>query len=68
LKRIRHAKDIWATEYRRVGGDTPAFEHLQFYFKDYAEPRCPLGGTYTYGILDHWPKCSIPGHLLEEAR
>jgi RNA polymerase sigma factor (sigma-70 family) len=29
-------------------------------------PRCPAGGTYTFGSLTNAPTCSIPGHALQQ--
>jgi hypothetical protein len=28
-------------------------------------PRCPSGGTYTFGSVTNLPTCSIPGHALQ---
>jgi RNA polymerase sigma factor (sigma-70 family) len=34
------------------------------YLKDEQLPRCPGGGTYSFGSLTNPPTCSIPGHAL----
>ena len=70
LKRIRHAKELWARDAHRSAYmyDSPTLSDLLPYYKDAREPRCPAGGYYTMNWLDTQPTCTIPTHRLEEPR
>jgi len=63
LHRIQGAKDTWALEHRRSDTDTPTDADLfgpSGYIRE--KPSCPLGGTYTLGVVREHPRCSIPEH------
>ena len=63
LQMMDTAKQIWATEHRKVGSDTPTDNDL-FGAGKYirAKPPCPANGTYTLGIVDHKVTCSVASH------
>lgn len=69
LKRIRHAKQLWARDFNKVVfAFIPTWYDLTPYFKDGLVPQCPLGGTYPFTDMREWPRCSIAGHVVEEPR
>ena len=39
-------------------------EQILPYLKEGQLPRCPAGGTYSFGSLTNPPTCSIPGHAI----
>ena len=63
LRQIEGCKESWAMENRK-GGDAAVDEAaVNTYIKGGA-PKCPGGGTYTYGTINTDPTCSVPGHTL----
>ncbi len=67
LTKIDGAKQTWALEYNKDGGQTPTWDDLvqandTGYLRD--TPTCPLddsgtaGSTYTIGTVDSRPDCS----------
>lgn len=66
LRQIDGAKEQWALENKKPRGalvtpaDGPA---VNAYIKG-GDPRCPSGGSYTYGPIGDSPTCSISGHTL----
>jgi len=64
LRQIDGAKQEWALEKGKTGGDVPTIADLTPYFKDGKFPVCPSGGTYTIGAVSNPPTCSISGHVL----
>ncbi len=63
LRQIDGAKDQWALENKKSVGTPVVASEVDAYIKSGA-PKCPNGGTYTYGAVGETPKCSIPGHTL----
>jgi prepilin-type N-terminal cleavage/methylation domain-containing protein len=66
LRQIDGAKEQWALENKKSAGtDTAsATAEINAYIKGNATPKCPAGGTYTYGNVDSSPTCDIGGHSL----
>jgi len=66
LTKIDHAKQEWALEEKKTGGDTPTQAELEFYLK--AWPECPAGGNYTINTVDENPTCDSgeDGHAIGE--
>ena len=64
LRQIDAAKNEWALEKGKTGGDVPAIADLTPYFKNGKFPICPAGGTYTIGAVSNAPTCSIPSHKM----
>ena len=63
-KKIDGAKQMWATENRKVGTDNPADSDL-FGKGKYIDvkPPCPANGSYTLGAVDDKTQCSIVSHV-----
>lgn len=70
LRLIDAAKEMWASEHKKSGGDVPTWADLNPYLtrgpKFDATPTltCPKDGIYTIGAVSNKPTCSIPGHAL----
>ena len=64
LRMIDAAKNQWALEKNKTGGDVPTAADLTPYLTNGKFPICPGGGTYTVGAVSNLPACSIPGHQL----
>jgi hypothetical protein len=70
LRLIAGAKQLWASEHSKTGGDVPMWMDLTFYLGrsgdnySMAYIKCPSGGFYTLGAVSNAPTCSIPGHQL----
>ena len=62
---IDAAKEQWALAEDKVTGDEIVKDEVDEYIRGGA-PRCPAGGTYTYGKINEPPRCSVPGHILED--
>jgi inosose dehydratase len=60
---IDNAKERWALENLKLGGDPVIEAEVNKYIKG-GKPKCPSGGTYTYGKIGEDPRCSIPGHQM----
>ncbi|MBI4326028.1 MAG: type II secretion system protein [Chloroflexi bacterium] len=63
LRQIDGAKEQWALENKKSAGSATTASEVDAYIKGGA-PKCPAGGTYTYGAVDTSPTCSITGHTL----
>lgn len=61
LKQILGAKERWAMDHNKGGGDTPNETDLVPEYIKSSQVKCPAGGTYTIGALDDLPVCSIGG-------
>lgn len=67
LRTIEGAKEIWALEKRGGGTDSPTDADLVGADKALkSKPKCPAGGTYTYGTVDTRPTCSFADHVLTD--
>jgi prepilin-type N-terminal cleavage/methylation domain-containing protein len=65
LRQIDGAKEQWALENKKSAGATTVDSEVYTYIKG-GNPKCPGGGTYTYGNVDTSPSCSLSasGHAL----
>ena len=63
LRMIDGAKEQWALEKKKSQGAAIVATEVEDYIKGGA-PKCPSGGTYTYGNLGTDPSCSITDHAL----
>ncbi|HTG45727.1 MAG TPA: prepilin-type N-terminal cleavage/methylation domain-containing protein [Verrucomicrobiae bacterium] len=63
LKQIDGAKEQWALENKKSAGSLTDNTAVNNYIKAGA-PVCPGGGSYTYGIVDTDPICTIAGHSI----
>jgi prepilin-type N-terminal cleavage/methylation domain-containing protein len=64
LRQIDGAKQLWATENRKVDSDVPTEADVGAYLKGNVMPLCPGNGKYTIGAVSANPTCDIPGHTL----
>ncbi len=65
LMAIDSAKDGWAAVNRKAIGNAVDDTGVNSYLKNSERPKCPSGGTYTYGTVGSKPTCSISGHALK---
>jgi hypothetical protein len=68
LRQLDGAKEQWALENKKDISATPLMSDLigtAKYIK--VQPVCPQGGEYTLGSMGEKPRCSIPGHRLNQA-
>lgn len=65
LKQIESAKEQWAVEHKKSGGDTALDDDL-FGLDKYLKykPKCPEGGSYLINANHAKPACSVAGHTL----
>ena len=65
LLQIYNAKLRWALEYKKGGTDLPTDADL-FGSNSFirVKPVCPGGGSYTIGLVDDPPTCTVPSHVL----
>ena len=63
LTRIDTAKEEWAINEAKMGGDEIVKSEVDSFIPGGA-PKCPAGGTYSYGKISEDPSCSVPGHAL----
>ncbi len=66
LKQIDGAKQQWAIDERKGGGDVPSERELfgrALYIK--RAPVCPEGGKYRIGNVRENPRCTVAGHSLQ---
>lgn len=61
LHKLNAAKKLFAKDH---GDIEPTIDDIMAYVPDL--PQCPDGGIYTIGPPDVAPRCSVPGHTLEE--
>ena len=64
LRQIDGAKEQWALENHIESGKPSIDKEIDAYLKG-GRPKCPQGGTYTYGKVDEPPRCSIKDHTLQ---
>ncbi len=64
LRQIEAAKEQWALETKQSTGITAVTTAVNVYMK--AEPSCPAGGTYAYGVIGTNAVCTLTaeGHTL----
>jgi len=62
LQQIDGAKEQWALEKKKSAGSPVVDAEVNDYIKNV--PKCPGGGTYSYGAVDTSPACTIEGHAL----
>jgi len=65
LREIDSAVQQFALEYKLSTNDVVTAEQIVPYLRSGQLPRCPSGGTYTFGPVTNAPSCSIPGHTLQ---
>ena len=65
LRQIDGAKEQWALENKASAGTDTSSKtaEIETYIKGGA-PKCPGGGSYTYGNVDSNPICNIALHSL----
>ena len=63
LRQIDGAKEQWGLEKKVSSTAATVATEVDEYIKGGA-PKCPSGGSYTYGAVDTAPSCSITGHSL----
>src|SRR5262245_11642802 len=63
LRQIDGAKEQWALEKKKSAGSSSVDTEINEYIKG-GSPKCPAGGSYTYGNVDANPTCNIDGHSL----
>ena len=63
LQQIDGAKEQWALEKKKSAGSPVVDAEVNDYIKN-GGPKCPGGGTYTYGAVDTSPACTVEGHAL----
>src|SRR5690242_17190925 len=61
LREIDGAKEQRALENHIESGKPSIDKEVDAYMKG-GRPKCPQGGTYSYGKVDEPPRCSIKGH------
>jgi hypothetical protein len=66
LRQIEAAKNQWALEKGKTGGDVLTANDLTPYLAGGKFPVCPDGGIYTIGAVTNDPTCSVPGHELSQ--
>jgi prepilin-type N-terminal cleavage/methylation domain-containing protein len=64
LRQIDGAKEQWALEKKVAGGAAITQSEVDAYLKGGTTPKCPAGGSYTYGAVDTNPQCNIALHSL----
>jgi type II secretory pathway pseudopilin PulG len=62
LRQLENAKQEWAFEKNKTGGDTPTLAEIKPYFR--FSPDCPALGSYTINAVSNKATCSITGHSL----
>lgn len=65
LRDIDAAKQNWALENKKATNVVPTWDDLASKYL-HENPKCPQGGTYTLGAVGELPRCSYPGHKLEQ--
>jgi prepilin-type N-terminal cleavage/methylation domain-containing protein len=63
LQQIDGSKETWALEKKKGPGDPIVEDEVNAYIKGGA-PKCPAGGTYTYGAVGTDPTCTVATHVL----
>ena len=64
LRMIDAAKQQWALEKEKKGGDVAMRNELQRFLPGGQFPSCPAGGAYKINTVDEKPTCSVPGHQV----
>jgi prepilin-type N-terminal cleavage/methylation domain-containing protein len=62
LKELDGAKELWAMQYHKVVGDTPAMTDLQPDFLNRYAP-CPAGGVQSINAVGTPASCTIASHV-----
>jgi hypothetical protein len=70
LQRIENAKALWYSELGQDPEEQPTEADLRRYFQHETFPKCPEGGQYDLGDIEHVCTCSLgeAGHVLEEGK
>jgi hypothetical protein len=63
LRQIDGAKEQWALENHVEASAEIVVSEVDKYMKG-GHPKCPAGGTYTYGKVSEPPRCSVKDHVL----
>jgi hypothetical protein len=63
LRQIDGAKEQWSLENHLEGSAESVVSEVDTYIKG-GHPKCPDGGTYTYGKVSEPPRCSVKDHVL----
>ena len=66
LRQIDGAKAQWALENKKTSGAAIDNAAVDTYLKA-GTPSCPIGGAYTYNVVDSSPTCSFgatAGHTI----
>ena len=63
LRQVDGAKEQWGLEKKVSATAATVATEVDEYIKGGA-PKCPAGGTYTYGAMNVNPVCTITGHAL----
>jgi len=62
MQMIDRTKEKWAENNNKGSNDVPTLEDLAPLFFKNTPPKCPNGGTYTFGKVGEPTQCSIPAH------
>jgi type II secretory pathway pseudopilin PulG len=62
LRQMENAKQLWAFEHSKDGGDLPTMSEIRPYFR--FTVACPALGSYTVNAVSNKATCSIAGHSL----
>ena len=63
LRQIDGAKEQWGLEKKVSATAATTATEIDEYVKGGA-PKCPAGGTYTYGAMNVNPTCTVTEHTL----
>jgi hypothetical protein len=63
LRQIDGAKEQWALEGHVKASAESVVSEVDKYMKG-GHPKCPDGGTYTYGKVSEPTRCSVKDHAL----
>jgi prepilin-type N-terminal cleavage/methylation domain-containing protein len=64
LRQIDGAKQQWALENRQSSTATVEWANVTPYLKGEVQPFCPAAGTYTLGLVNANPTCSVATHVI----
>jgi hypothetical protein len=65
LRQIDGAIQMWGLEKKKPSSAMVTQNDIKPYLRG-TWPICPAGGIYTIGSVSTKPKCSIPGHILDD--
>ena len=63
LRQVDGAKEQWGLEKKDSATAATVATEVDEYIKGGA-PKCPAGGTYTYGAMNVNPTCTVADHTL----